>query len=128
MEKAVSSGMELLPAEHFEAIAGRGIRGTVLGRKVGVGNRPMIQEMGFDTEPFDGDVERLAEEGKTPLFVGGETGILGLVALADAVKPTSKPAIAELGRMGLEVVMLTGDNRRTAEAIRVAMEIGRAHV
>lgn len=125
VEKAVSSGMELLPAEHFEAIAGRGIRGTVLGRKVGVGNRPMMQEMGFDTEPFDGDVERLAEEGKTPLFVGGETGILGLVALADAVKPTSKPAIAELGRMGLEVVMLTGDNRRTAEAIRVAMGIDR---
>ena len=63
--------------------------------------------------------------GKTPLFVGGEARILGLVALADAVKPTSKPAIAELERMGLEVVMLTGDNRRTAEAIRVAMGIDR---
>jgi P-type E1-E2 ATPase len=77
-----------------------------------------IQEKKLAAGQFEAVASRLAEEGKTPLFFGDASKVLGLIAVADVVKPTSKAAIEELERLGMEVIMLTGDNRQTAAAIQ----------
>ncbi len=114
-----AKGMEIEPdaAQNLRATAGQGIEADVSGKKIFGGNLKMMQERGIDLGGFAEKAETLAAEGKTPLFFAEENKLLGVLALADTLKPTSKAAVDAFHRMGVDVVMLTGDNKRTANAI-----------
>ncbi|HHM06304.1 MAG TPA: copper-translocating P-type ATPase [Gammaproteobacteria bacterium] len=109
-------------ATDFAAVPGNGVSGRVGGREVLLGNARLMRERGIDSTPLQEQWNRLAGEGKTPMFVAIAGRAAGLVAVADTVKPDSRQAIARLRELGLEVIMLTGDNRRTAAAI--ARQVG----
>lgn len=113
-------------AADFEAIAGQGIRGRVDRHTVAVGNRRMMNEMGLDAASLDALADEWASQGKTPLYVVVDGKPAGLIGVADTIKETSRDAIRALEAMGMDVVMLTGDNKRTAEAIRQQLGITRA--
>src|SRR5215211_6452266 len=115
-------GLPLAEADAFEAVSGGGIRARVEGRGVLVGSRRFLSESGIPEDGLLPKGEELAREGKTPIFVAVDGEPAGLVAVADVVREESREAIERLHTLGLEVAMLTGDNRRTAEAI--AREIG----
>ncbi len=115
-------GLALIEPEGFDAPTGRGVRATVGGRSVLVGNRKLMEEAGVSGNGLSPRFEELSAAGKTPAFVAVDGEPAGLVAVADVVREESKEAVAALHRMGLEVVMLTGDNERTANA--VARELG----
>jgi P-type Cu+ transporter len=119
---AEERGLKPAAAASFNAVAGHGIEAEVEGRQVLLGNGKLMGGRGVSLDGLSERAAKLAAEGKTPVFVavGGAAG--GLIAIADPIKADSKEAIAELQRWGLEVVMVTGDNRRTAEA--VAREVG----
>ena len=123
--EAEKARLTLLPVEHFEQIPGQGLRAAVDGRDCLAGNRRMMEANGISGDPLFSRGEALAEDGKTPLYFAREGRLLGLIAVADVVKPTSAQAVAELSGMGIEVVMLTGDNERTAEAIRRQVGVDR---
>ncbi len=110
----------------FEALFGRGVTGLVDGRRFFVGNLRLMQEHGVDTDAAQTDFARLSDEGKTVMFIADESNVLGLVAAADVIKPSSPEAVRRLRSMGAEVVMLTGDNRRTAEVIRIQAGVDKA--
>ncbi len=114
---ASAKGAKLEPASDFVALPGRGIRARIGDVQVHAGNRRMIESLGVDLGGFGEAAERLADEGKTPMYAVADGKLLGLVAVADVLKPESPEAIRRLKAMGLEVVMLTGDNRRTAESV-----------
>jgi Cu+-exporting ATPase len=115
-------GLALAEAEGFDAVTGRGAVGVVDGRALAIGNALLMRDYAVDTEPLRADADRLASQARTPMYVAVDGRLAGLVAVADPIKPSSRAAIERMKRMGLEVVMLTGDNRRTAEA--VAREAG----
>lgn len=119
---AEKRGIEINKAEAFNAIEGRGVEARVAGRHLLVGNERLMTESDIEIETSSADAERLADEGKTPMYAAIDGRFAGLVAVADTVKPESKEAVAGLQRLGLEVVMMTGDNERTADA--VAREVG----
>ncbi len=119
-------GLALAGASAFEGRAGHGIRATVEGREVLAGNRKLLADAGIDTADLDARAAALAEAGKTPMYVALDGRAAGLVAVADTIKPTARAAIARLNAACIETVMITGDNRRTAEA--VARELGIARV
>ena len=123
--EAEKEQLTLLPVEHFEQIPGQGLCAAVDGRNCLAGNRRMMEANGISGDPLFSRGEALAEDGKTPLYFAREGRLLGLIAVADVVKPTSAQAVAELSAMGIEVVMLTGDNERTAEAIRRQVGVDR---
>jgi Cu+-exporting ATPase len=114
--------VELLPLERFASVPGRGIDVRMGGADVVLGNAAFMAERGIVTSSVDADVDRLATEGKTPMFVARGGQVVGIVAVADVVKESSARAIKALHDMGLEVAMITGDNRRTADAI--ARQVG----
>jgi Cu+-exporting ATPase len=114
--------LTLAEAEAFAAIPGHGVSGRIDGRDVLFGNAKLMRDRGVAIDMLQADWERLATEGKTPMYVALDGKAGGLVAVADTVKPDSKGAIAMLKRLGIEVVMLTGDNERTGRAI--AREVG----
>lgn len=114
---AQERGLALTQPERFEAIAGQGITAVVDGHAVLLGNRTLMQEWSIALGELDADIERLQGEGKTAMILAADGEALGVIAVADTLKPTSAEAVAQMHRMGLRVVMLTGDNRRTAEAI-----------
>ncbi|MGQ9892848.1 MAG: heavy metal translocating P-type ATPase [Roseiflexus sp.] len=103
--------------QRFEAIAGQGVIATVAGCVVAVGNPALMHERGIDPSAFDGDVSRLQNEGKTVMLVAVYGTVQGVIAVADTIKPDSHAAVEALHRRGVDVWLLTGDNRRTAEAI-----------
>lgn len=115
---AEQKNVQLVPVTGFAQQAGRGIKGVMEGKVCFGGNRRMLEEAGLYDDNVKMLEEKLAAEGKTPLFFARDGILLGIIALADRVKPTSRAAIEEMKRMGLEVVMLTGDNARTAQAIQ----------
>ncbi len=117
-ERGEEMGISLMPVEHFEAMPGRGLVGTVDGHTVRGGNGPFIGQI---PESVTETADRWASEGKTVLYFSSDDRFLGAVAVADTLKPDSAAAIRELRKMGLCVVMLTGDNRRTADAISHAL-------
>ncbi len=119
------SGKQCEKCENFRSLTGRGIRASVNGTEVLVGNDKLMQEAGIDIAAAAGRYEELAAEGKTPMYVavGGE--FAGMIAVADVVKPTGAQAVKQLHAMGIEVVMLTGDNKKTAEAIAKQVGIDR---
>jgi P-type Cu+ transporter len=114
---AADRGIGLAEPTEFQSITGEGIRVTVEGREVLVGNARLLAHAGIDAGPLETDIVRLSEDGKTPMLAAVDGAAAGVVAVADTVKESSAAAIAALQRLGLEVVMITGDNRRTAAAI-----------
>ncbi|WP_033309265.1 heavy metal translocating P-type ATPase [Streptomyces iakyrus] len=122
VQGAADHGIDLAEVSEFDSVTGKGITATVEGHRLLVGKAALLTEAGIDTAPLETDVDRLAAEGKTPVFAAVDDRLAGVVAVADTVKEDSAAAIAELKRLGLEVVMITGDNRRTAEAI--ARQVG----
>ena len=115
-------GLQLSKPERFEAVAGHGIDATVNGRAVLLGNAKLMRDRAIDVGALAGRADALAGNGKTPIFAAVDGRVAGLVAVADVVRPESAAAIRDMKAMGLEVVMISGDNRRTAEA--VAREVG----
>ncbi len=115
---AEEKGLDLPEVSAFRSIPGRGIEAEVGGRRYFAGNLALMEEQGVDLKDTGSRAEELAGEGKTVLYFAGEAAVLGLIAAADTIKPTSAEAVAEMKALGLQVVMLTGDSPRTAEAIR----------
>lgn len=131
VEYVQEQGVELAKSEQFEAKPGRGIAARVNGKKYLSGNVSYLKEnqafpSGEEARAAEQVVERLAQEGKTPLLFAREGKLIGVVAVADTIQETSKSAIRQFQEMGLHVVMLTGDNRVTAEAIRAELGIEQA--
>jgi Cu+-exporting ATPase len=122
VQGAVQRGIELAEASSFDSITGKGITAEVDGRRLLLGNAKLMQDRTIDVNELQSVADGLAADGKTPMFVAVDDRFAGIVAVADAIKPESKDAIAQMQRMGLEVIMVTGDNRRTAEA--VAKQVG----
>jgi P-type Cu+ transporter len=122
---AEERGSSLLEPSEFQSVTGRGIQATVGGRKVWVGTRQLLAEQGVDTSRLEPNAARLAEQGKTAIYVAVDGAPAGVVAVADTLKEDSPAAVRALRELGLEVVMLTGDNRRTAEAVARQVGIGR---
>jgi heavy metal translocating P-type ATPase len=114
---ARARGLDLPEPSGFEALPGLGVRASVEGRLVESGADRMMRALGIDISPMAEMAAALAEDGKTPLYVAVDGKLAAIVAVADTIKPTTPAAIATLHGLGLKVVMVTGDNRRTAEAI-----------
>ncbi len=125
---ATSSDIVLQPVSAFESVTGRGARGVVGDatggdtRAVVVGNAALMHDYAVDVAPLESAAQALAAQARTPVYVAIDGVLAGLVAVADPIRATSRSAIAELRALGLEVVLLTGDNERTADA--VAREVG----
>ena len=117
VDEAARRGLPLSPVSSFEAIHGKGVRGTVDGVPYLAGNSAMMAGADISLDLCRADADRLAREGKTPLFFVRGQELMGIIAVADTVKPTSAAAIGGFKKLGLDVILLTGDNRRTAEAI-----------
>lgn len=122
VQYAQSQSVEVTEAQEFEAIAGSGVQAYVSHQWVQIGTHRWMTELGIDTKALQQDWERLEYLGKTVVWLAIDGKLEGIMAISDAVKPSSANAIRTLQKMGLEVVMLTGDNRRTAEVI--AREVG----
>lgn len=122
---AEGEGLTLIKGEGFKAIPGHGIQVTLKGKALLLGNSRLMAERQIDLSGLTADAERLASEGKTPMYVAVDTQLAGIIAVADIVKPSSAQAIAKLHEMGIEVAMITGDNRKTAEAIAKSVGIDR---
>lgn len=125
MRKIAEIGIELDEVQGFEAISGKGVVGSIGGKRYISGNLAMMKENDIDITGHENTADKLAYNGKTPLFFADDEKLLGLIAVADVVKPTSADAIKKLKNMGVDVVMLTGDNAKTAEAIRKQLDIDR---
>ena len=117
VEGAADRGLELDDATGFENVPGHGIRATVDGREVLVGNRRLLQNNGIDTGPAAETMEALEGEGKTAMLVGVDGELAGVVADADTIKPSAKTAVTALQERAVDVMLLTGDNERTARAV-----------
>jgi len=111
----------------FAAIPGRGVQGTLAGKRYYLGNHRLMEELGICSPELERQLEALEREGKTVVLVASEQQALGLFAVADTVKPSSRQAIEQLHALGVKTVMLTGDNRHTAEAIAREVGIDEAH-
>ena len=122
VKAASEKKLELSPASDFNAIPGHGVEALVEGKKLLLGNLRLIKERGLFLNGLEEEANRLWVKGKTVMFLGIDSQVVGIIALADTLKPNAKEALEELHKMGIEAVMLTGDNRRTAEAI--AREVG----
>ena len=122
VEGAADRGLELDDATDFENVPGQGIQATVDSQEVLVGNRKLLSDNGIDTEPAAETMECLEREGKTAMLVAVDGELAGVVADADTVKPSPKEAVAALQARGIDVMMITGDNERTARA--VAEQVG----
>jgi len=115
--------LDIRVVENFQAIPGQGIEAIVEGKKYLAGNLKLMTDRKIHLNEFDVLSDKLADEGKTPLFISNEVEILGIIAVADVVKPSSKEAIEQFEAMGMEVVMLTGDHSKTAAAIQSQLGI-----
>jgi Cu+-exporting ATPase len=114
---AREKSLSLSVPEGFRSFTGRGATGTVDGAALAVGNAALMSDWAIDVKPLAAEAERLGAEGKTPMFVAIDGALAAVVAVADPIKDTSREAIRQFHDLGLEVVMLTGDNRRTADAV-----------
>ena len=119
---AKEKGMQLSAVEAFEAIPGQGVKARIDGQQLLLGNLRLMEENGVQVDGLRDRAERLAGEGKTPMIVALDGRAAGVVAVADTLKPNTREAVEALHRMGLEVIMITGDNERTAKA--VASQVG----
>ena len=124
VEGAKERGLNLLDvAGGFEAVIGKGVRGRVDGRDVALGNAAMMQDLAVDVSTLAEAADRLRDEGKTAMFVAVDSEPGGVLAIADRIKETTPPAIRALQDAGLHLIMATGDNRRTADAVAARLGI-----
>ena len=126
VKAALAEKLELSPLSNFNAIPGYGVEALVEDRKLLLGNLRLMKERGFPLNGLEEKASKLFGEGKTVMFLGLDSQVVGIIALADTLKPNAKKALEMLRRLGIETVMITGDNRRTAEAI--AREADMDHV
>jgi P-type Cu+ transporter len=119
---AEERNISLSKVDNFKAIPGHGIEVTIENKFVLLGNKKLMEDRNINLKELEADSDRLASEGKTPMYIAIDEQLGGIIAVADTVKPSSKRAIEKLHEMGIEVVMITGDNKRTADAI--AKQVG----
>jgi Cu+-exporting ATPase len=117
VRRARERALQLSEAERFDSVTGRGATGVIDGHAVAIGNEALMTDYAIDVSPLRAAADRIAGQGRTPMYAAIDGAFVGLIAVADPVRETSRAAIARLHRMGLEVVLLTGDNSRTADAI-----------
>ena len=117
VEESKARNLPVTAVHGFQAVHGRGVKAKIGNRSCMGGNRAMMEESGVELGGFVEQAQTLAEQGKTPLYFADENSVLGLIAVADTPKPSSADAVSAFRQLGLEVVMLTGDNQRTADAI-----------
>jgi len=117
IRKAAESNLKIVDPEQFQAIPGHGIRAVVQGKTVLFGNRKLMQDGGIDTVELVNEAERLSAQGKTSMFISVDSVAAGIIAVADTLREESVQAVKQLHDLGIEVVMITGDNKRTGEAI-----------
>ncbi|MEO6298219.1 MAG: copper-translocating P-type ATPase, partial [Paracoccaceae bacterium] len=120
---ALAKGIAAGETQGFEAVTGKGVRGTVGGRAVALGNAAMMREMGLDTTSAEAAADKLRGLGKTAMFLAVDAKLVGIIAVADLVKPSTAEAIKALHGVGLRIIMATGDNERTARAIAASLGI-----
>ena len=122
VREAVEKGINLMKLDSFNAVPGHGIQVVIDGDNILLGNLKLMKENSIDIGVFQSESDRLAEEGKTPMYISINNSLEGIIAVADTVKPSSIKAIESLHNMGIKVAMITGDNRKTANAI--AKQVG----
>ena len=122
VREAKKRKLELVAPENFDSIAGLGISASLEGKTVLIGNLRLMQEKKIATQALEASSQRLSSEGKTAMYVARDKTLLGLIAVADVIRPTAKNAVAALHALSIQTVMLTGDNTHTAEA--VAKQLG----
>lgn len=122
---AEENSVTLLSAEDFKAVFGRGLSASINGKPCLAGNLAHMSENGTDASKWQGRADKLADNGVTPLYIAEDGRIIGIVGVEDGVKPTAAAAVKELKEMGIETVMLSGDNKRTAEAVGKRLGIDR---
>lgn len=127
VEYAQQKGISAYSVQDFNAIPGKGLIAKINGEVYMAGNIAMMQQHNIDLMDYEEKAQALAQEGKTPLYFAGNGSAQGIIAVMDIVKPSSGSAIKQLEDMGIEVIMLTGDNRITAEAIRKSLHINRVY-
>ncbi len=121
---AAERGIEPGPVGSFDAPSGKGVSGIVEGRRIAIGNGTFLADFGVAIDPLQAEADRFRKDGGTVVFVAADGKLAGLIAIADPIKPTAKPALDALRRQGIAIVMLTGDNRSTAQAIADKLGIG----
>lgn len=126
VQAAQARQLAWLPVDNFQALPGHGIQISSEERPYFIGNQRLMTQQGFSVTEFEATAAQLAAQGKTPMYVAGADKILGLIAVADPIKPTSKEAIATLQQQGIAIAMITGDNQDTAQAI--AAQVGISQV
>ncbi|MDP1668101.1 heavy metal translocating P-type ATPase [Phaeovulum sp.] len=124
---AAERGIKPGETEGFEAVTGKGVMGSVGGRKVALGNAAMMADLGLETEAAEAAADALRGEGKTAMFVAVDGKVAGIVAVADPIKTTAAAAIRALHAQGMRVIMATGDNARTAQAVAARLGIDEVH-
>jgi Cu+-exporting ATPase len=117
LEKSRRQGIAALPVSDFEALSGMGVKGVVQDRRVLLGNMRLMEQQGVSLNGLGPEVQRLSEQGKTTAMVAVDEQVIGLIGLMDVPRDSAKEAVSTLKSMGLTVVMITGDNRQTAQAI-----------
>jgi Cu+-exporting ATPase len=117
VEKGKERGVKVLKTTGFKSITGKGVEARISKNRISVGNRTLVKGLGAETRGFEAEMQRLESDGKTVMILIVDKKPAGLIAVADTLKETSPEAIRQLKRMGLEVWMITGDNKRTADAI-----------
>jgi Cu+-exporting ATPase len=118
LEETDKRKLETFSVKNFTSLFGKGIVAEAGENFFLIGNRQLMEEQKIDVQNFDNIATQLAEEGKTPLFVASREKVIGVIAVADPLKPTSKEAVNQFRSLGLEVVMLTGDHKKTAAAVQ----------
>lgn len=117
VEAARERGMELRETEQFESLTGKGIRAILNGKEIYIGNARMLMELGISQGNMEKEADEIAGRGQTPMFVAADGSLLGIISVADTVKPTSAEAVDAIRKLGIRVCMLTGDNKHTADYI-----------
>jgi P-type Cu+ transporter len=123
VKEAEQCRLKIPEAENFQSFTGQGVAGEVLGRQIVVGTSDFLADKGIDTRPISSQAEMLSRQGQTVVLVAVDGKAAGVIAVADPIKPSAREAVASLKRGGLRLVMLTGDNRATTEAIAKELDI-----
>ncbi len=125
VKKAKEMGLDLYDVEDFEALPGKGVRARIGNEQILIGNANLVRDFGIDLDSWKADIERLASQGKSLVFVASENKLEGIIGLADLIREESREAVTTLKRMGIKVIMLTGDNRQTASYVAEQLGLDR---
>ena len=120
---AEARGVDLLKTEGFESLTGKGVRGRLEGREVALGNRALLEQLGVEVGAIDERADELRASAQTIMYLSANGRLAGLIGVADPLKKSSREAISRLHEEGVRIVMLTGDNPRTAEAVAAKLDI-----